>query len=471
MKSKYPGSFWILLAAPVILLILVRILGFDGLFGQDTYAYTKYSEDLRSLCTKGIKPGFFFWPPGYSLSSFLLFFLPAHVSLQFISTLSLSGCLFYLYRLILHSYPGTSAHHVIAYLFLFCLGAPYFLRNAIVNSSDMLACFCICGSVYHSLTFKNKNLAIDLILFFIYFAYGVITRYLVFLVILPYFLDLLYALFNLKFKKEYVLALIPILLCGLLYAYCKGLNLHFLNHQALETWNIKYYFSKTINSPEGQLNYMFPNIIFSLYPFFHPGFCYLGFLFLFFSNIKLKRNTATLHFISIAMFILFIAGNYFQNPRHLLVIYPLVLISIYPGYEKVSRFLSTKKLGIIFTVMLIIQSALSIRAIYPSFDRNKLEKEITAYVAHLGNENGQRLYSFDISNAVEYRQDQFKVVNLYDTVYSDFQKNSFALINESAWASQWRDKNVMINVHNLRSRYALRVIKEFRKGWVLYQIE
>ena len=158
MKSKYPGSFWILLAAPVILLILVRILGFDGLFGQDTYVYTKYSEDLRSLCTKGIKTWFFLAAWLFTLVHFA--FLSSGpckpVIHQYVEPIRLfySICISYL---ILHSIRVHRLHHVIAYLFCSVSELPIF-KKCNCKQFGYTGMFCICGSVYHSLTFKIKIL-------------------------------------------------------------------------------------------------------------------------------------------------------------------------------------------------------------------------------------------------------------------------------------------------------------------------
>lgn len=54
--------------ASALLLLLVRLaLPFDGLYGQDAYAYFRHSRSLWSLLLQGEPPPIFLWPSGYPL--------------------------------------------------------------------------------------------------------------------------------------------------------------------------------------------------------------------------------------------------------------------------------------------------------------------------------------------------------------------------------------------------------------------
>jgi len=60
-------SLLLLLFAGGILLrlLLLTPTGFDGLYGQDAYAYYDFAGELRAALNQGRAPGDFFWPLGY----------------------------------------------------------------------------------------------------------------------------------------------------------------------------------------------------------------------------------------------------------------------------------------------------------------------------------------------------------------------------------------------------------------------
>src|SRR5689334_7853123 len=56
-----------LVAVPAVVAITSR--GFDGLYGQDAFAYTDYAlGPLRTALAAGRLPPPFFWPPGYPIA-------------------------------------------------------------------------------------------------------------------------------------------------------------------------------------------------------------------------------------------------------------------------------------------------------------------------------------------------------------------------------------------------------------------
>ena len=75
---------WILF--PVLLLIFNLLTGFNGLYGQDSFEYLRYSRELHEYLSGGELPGTFFWPVLYPLSGAVVsFFLPDVLSLQVVS--------------------------------------------------------------------------------------------------------------------------------------------------------------------------------------------------------------------------------------------------------------------------------------------------------------------------------------------------------------------------------------------------
>ena len=131
--STYDG---ILLAIPLFLCLLLRFFGYDGNSGQDSYAYTGYTQALQNWMHTGIKPISFFWPPGYPLVGAVLSlgFLPASAILQFVSSISLGITLLYLYRLTLKlSTEDTVAKSSFLFFLIWGLFAPFVFRNSVAR--------------------------------------------------------------------------------------------------------------------------------------------------------------------------------------------------------------------------------------------------------------------------------------------------------------------------------------------------
>lgn len=68
------------LISPIFILVLFilihLILDFDGLYGQDSYEYLRYTKALHFYFKTGIPPGDYFWPLFYPIigSIFSFFF-------------------------------------------------------------------------------------------------------------------------------------------------------------------------------------------------------------------------------------------------------------------------------------------------------------------------------------------------------------------------------------------------------------
>jgi hypothetical protein len=106
LKHKFETG---LLFIPVFAFIGLRILGFDGLYGQDSYEYLRYSIEIKKFFLTGIHPGHSYWTAGFPILAALFSFLfPANLSIQLVSFLSLYGVLYFTWRLIMLLYKEHS---------------------------------------------------------------------------------------------------------------------------------------------------------------------------------------------------------------------------------------------------------------------------------------------------------------------------------------------------------------------------
>ena len=65
---------------PLLVFVYLRWQGFDGLYGQDSYEYLRYTERMKAFFLGGAYPGDLVWPKGYLLLCAALSFVPAVLS-------------------------------------------------------------------------------------------------------------------------------------------------------------------------------------------------------------------------------------------------------------------------------------------------------------------------------------------------------------------------------------------------------
>lgn len=466
--KTYQTLIWTL-SIPLLILLLIRTLGFDGLMGQDSYEYLRYTEQIKQFYLTGTHPGSFFWPKGYSLVAGLLaLIMPSNIAIQLITALSFSGTLWFTHRLIklVHSTNKNSTLFLVVAL----LFSPYFLRAGLNSMSDMLSIFCLTGSFYFGLSyFKNANFN-TLLLCVVFGVYSIFTRYVAIIPISILFVSVLFFWFkNIKFSHLFTL-IVPAIFMGI-HVYFEANETSFLKHEFLMTWDILNAHKKSFIISDGALDYLFPNIIYALSPFFHPGFFFLGgvlgLFYLYKNRPPFSLNYSILIGVAIFSYALFLSGIPFQNNRFLTLTYPLAIVLLYAPFNYfLERFILFKKP--IIGTFLLLQIVLSARALYPSYQLNRLEKKIATQLIPF---QKQTLYSFDIDIALQGRGLNFDYKNLWIKEYSSFEPKALVLFNEEKLKKQWDGKNPMINWDTIKKNHQPKAITQFENGWKLYRIE
>lgn len=469
LYKTYKTEFW-LLVIPLFAFIIFRLLGFDGLLGQDSYEYCRYTEKIKTFYLTGVHPGGFFWPKGYPLMAGLFaLVLPINISLQLVTVICLSGTAWFTNKFIKLIHPTNT--NSLLFVVIALLFSPYFLRAGLIAMSDMLAAFCLVGSFYYGLSYFRKNKLSTLILCVLLAFYAVFTRYPAIVPLSILLVSLIVFWFkNIKLSHLFVL-IIPAIFIGL-HFYFEANGTNFIKHEFLTTWDILNSYKRSFLIVDGSLNYLFPNIIYVLFPFFYPGFFVFGAVLIFttLKGIRYKNrptNNQLILGLSILLYALFLVGVPFQNTRFLVLTYPLIVVLLYAPFNRLlEQFISYKKITVGF--LIFIQLVFFIRAIYPSYQLNLLEKGMAK---ELQSFEGQTLYSFDIDIAMQGRGLDFNYKNLWVKKYSSFEKGALVLFNEEKLKVQWEGKNPMLNWNNLQHNYQLKTITSLSGGWKLYRIE
>lgn len=161
---------------------------FDGLYGQDAFAYVRYARALWPWLQRGEPLPLYLWPAGYPLLVALVLPLFGDVAVagQAISILSLAAaaaCTYLLCRELLPEPPGGRLAAWVAGLAVALSGDA--LRSGLVDMSDALALACCAAAIWalarYARTWRGRWLAAAAVAL----AWATITRWVCGLLALP----------------------------------------------------------------------------------------------------------------------------------------------------------------------------------------------------------------------------------------------------------------------------------------------
>jgi len=462
--------FWLIL--PVLLLLFNAVIGFNGLYGQDSFEYLRYSRALYDFLTGGPFPGRFWWPPFYPLTGTLLsFILPDTFSLQTVSICGYGLTFFFLRKILDHNHPQ-NGFKISSYLFLFFLLSPFIMRYSSTIMSESLAMAFITGFFYFYLLFiENKNYK-HLLLTVTFGCAAINTRYAASILLLMPGIHVLY-LFIRNFRIKYLVYSFMIILLTFIPNFYLNLyqpgsifgQTHF-NH-----WSFLHYFQRSFSTTDGFLSYALPNIIYVFSSLVHPGFIFGGIVFIIFFKIKnLSSSFMKVAAGTILLYALFLAGLTFQNDRVLILSFPLLLLLFFGSYLEISDRLKEIKKSyyyIILILVIIIQLGLFYRAFRPFYENNRVIKTVSAEMLHY---QDKRIYTFNIDMALKAYGVKNEIINLWEKKLADFKPGSLVLFNYLNSREQWKGMNPMLNWEEMNRDHHLELKENLPGGWALYEI-
>lgn len=451
-------------------MFLFRIIGFDGLYGQDSYEYLRYANAIQTYITDGIHPGNYFWPVLYPTLGSLLGFLfgSTAFALQFLSCLSFSIACVYIFKTIQLLYPKTEFHFY--YVLIFGVFCPFLLKMSLIVMSDALTLAFVVLTFYFFFKSYHKNTSLTPI--FIFATCALMTRYASIFITFPVILYTLYLVWKRKqFLQLGLASLLSLVVIIPFLIFQWNALFEASSNPFLKMWSVGNYFQSSFTTQDGTTSYTFPNIIYTLYVLFHPGFIFLGSIL---SIIALRNYKSLFSFhqkillICSALYIFFLAGIPFQNPRVLGLVFPLILIGLFPAFVRLMQLKNIKRMviaiGIFFVALQLFFFSMTFKLI---FERTIIEKELATMIKPY---EGETLYSFDVDLAMEGRGLDFKYKNMFLERYKKFQANDLILFDPARYQTQWKDKTPMQNWEFIEQNYQVKVLETHSEGWKLYQI-
>ncbi|MBL7892937.1 MAG: hypothetical protein JNL63_09930, partial [Bacteroidia bacterium] len=457
----------------LLLSLFAKIIDFNGLYGADSYEYVRYSIALKDYLTHGIAPGKFMWPVIYPFAGALLSILLSPVqSLQLVSIVAFAAALIYIFKIINLIFPEAKTSNTI-YTILFCLLSPYFLRLSFCVMSDMLAIAFCTASLYHTLkhrfSYEKKEFIYSVILAIL----AVLTHYSSFIILtIP-----LIVLTVDHYKKSTFtaftisIALISVALIVIILVQPE-IFLNAFYHPLLQKWSFTNFINSEFNFEDGLHTYEFPNIIFVLFPFVHPGFCFAGLLFLPMTIESFRKQRIMLLIaLSLLIYLLFLAGTPNQNIRLLTMAFPLVIIIYFMTFHRllISVFNSKGKKALLVGSIIVLQTTLFFFAFKGIRTMNKTERSLCEKLMRY-NMAHYPIYTFGMDGAIRTYGIRNKTINLWSTKVTTLPQGAFILINERELNQQWQGKLPMLNWEYIRRNYQPYPTGIKEGNWMLYGI-
>jgi Dolichyl-phosphate-mannose-protein mannosyltransferase len=461
----------LLIFLPVILFILIRfIAGFNGLYGQDSHEYYRYSRAILNYFKTGNSPGDYFWPVYYPiLGAIMGLVINNLLSLQLISILSLSGSLLLLYKILDQSFE--KKNHITIYLIIVFFLSPYVFRNSVVVMSDMLTVFCITASFYFFIEYLKIGRLNQIILFSIFSLLAVLTRYAAAVIVfIPSVIILIEIVKKKKFTHLLTAVLITITVAIPHILIRKTNSTEFLGHVWLQRWSVLNFFRKDFVTPDGTEHFRLTNLINAFSNIYYPTYLVFGILLLPFLRKKFSKiKSWSVSLVVITVYALFLAGIPYQNQRFFLLSSPFVVILLFPAFQNAMSLFNNKKhlKYLILSLMVIAQLFFCIYFFSSAYNRNILEKKVAKFV---NEDTHQNVYTFDVDVSFMSYGVNKNVINMWKERSDKFRNNSIVIFNEEKFQVQWAGMNPMLNWQKIKSNYHLNELRDFGNGWKAYEM-
>lgn len=465
--------------------------GFDGLYGQDAYAYFDYSTTSVRQSLQHLQPlPAFFWPPGYPVLVALASFVvgPTPLAGQLVSLLM--GALVPLFTVLLarELWPEDELTAVLAGAVAAVAGQLW--QSSIVVMSDTAGLALATFSAWALVRYVRRGAIGWLVAASAALAVATLSRWIYGLVGLPFGV---YALLQLIGTKRPLAAPVVVgmgvfaLIVGpIVGPSLVGLISHpatpaaFAGNFQVYSWSPLNALRRDFFTADGHLKYTQPNGLY--YAIAPANLAYFGPVLAAFALVgvwRARRWPLPLIVLVVgwaAIVYVFHAGAPWQNFRFALAYLPPLAILVAAGLGYV-RHLRDVRLRAFVAVCalggLLTTSADAVRLVEGFIDRKTDELALVHWIQSAAPADAQ-LFSFGPTLA--FRQySSFPTTDLYDVNPTDIgallskPSPAYVLLDESSVESQWLDQAPSNNFHFLRDGPGLTLVGS-QQGYTLYRV-
>lgn len=463
--------FSLLFFSLILLFVLYFQINYNGLYGQDSYEYARYAGEWKLFFQGEGEPGSFFWPLLFPVFGGLLAYvlnIPEPLALQTVSSLSWALASFFLI-LTASKLAKISLFRAVVVVIPLYSFAPYLFRSGFVAMSDHLTILFIVLSLFCYVSYINDKIKLYSLLFFVFTASAVMTRYLAFLVLIIPAIHLFITV--VKNEKWSWLALVVLLsLVPLIpHLWIRQNNpLEFLNHHFVLNWDLGLAFVLPTYSLQLGSVLKLPNILYVLSPFFHPA-CFIGGALLIWYYKKLKwSNIEKTLFFSVLLYLFFLLGIYHQNMRYFVLLAPSVMLISLPVILEFLKRLNLKLKSSVFALIVVIQVGLSSYSLIPNIRNNLFERELSIFYENW-ERPGQTIYTYNTDVSLSYNCKKHNFVSLHQQYSLELKAGQFFMMNKNWLDERFKGLEPEFFYQKVMSADT-EIIHEFDRNWVLYKV-
>lgn len=469
--------------------------GFDGLYGQDAYAYYNYAREFRQAVDEHRSPEPFFWPLGYPVLLALSFALFGTVPLTAQALTLLLGALLsplvYILARQLETQPITAL--IAALLIAFCGQA---VQSSIVVMSDIPALFWATLSTVLLLHYLHTNRRRWLILSALLLALASITRWLYLALIPVWGIVLLLSWRRIRWREilasgaATALVLVPQAAISIHSPY------PVLDHPWVAGWTLENVVSHKFSNEDGQFDYAQINALFYAKPYYDPYYLAPLFApFILFGIWSLRRKPALLALL-LGWALLpyaFLVGIPYQNIRFPLILIPALAALAGIGIKTLLSIITSRRMKIAFVgalahapfllgnfilaLILIPSLCWMLSAAQPiinQFVNNQLRDKAAVQWALQHIPSSSRVYCYGLTEALSTYA-PFEVHELYaetpQTIAAQLAdgKDSYFFSNIWVIENQWAGRPLQTTFHWLRDTPGLNYLDRIG-NYILFKI-
>lgn len=457
----------ILFAIALIVRIgIIALYDFDGLYGQDAFAYFDFAQDIIYFAETGNAPPPFFWSIGYPAQLAIGFAIFGASELTALNLSIIMGSflpvLVYVLGLQLNL---RSAYAFFAGLLMVFSGQA--LQSSLVIMSDIPALFWSLLSIITLLRYIAGHKRRWLVLCAVCVSIAALTRF-VYLTMLPVYGLMLLSHWRHRIRwldllAAAIIGFIPII-PQLIFNQVNPTLL--LNHSWVQGWSPLNIFGQNFVNIDGTFHYEKINALFYTYPMYDVSYLSpLLTLFVFIGIIALiyqKYWIPTLLLLSwIGLPYLFIAGVPYQNIRFSLIFFPAITLLIGISLQFIVD--SSHKIRWILAIVCLIglaHTALTGIDYAKSFvEKHQSEKAIVGWLADKVPSDAT-LYTFGSTLTLEHYADYNLIEIFYESPNTLNQRwfrgrADYLLLNIWQIENQWQDRDPQANYHWFRDERGL----------------
>ena len=328
----------------------------------------------------------------------------------------------------------------------------------------------------------------------VFFSLAFYSRYVSVLIFIMPFLWIFFKHFKKQAFYKYGGLIVITALVSLPHILIKTASITTFEHSWLLNWSFENYFKNAFITGEGTRAFKLPNLFFVFFQNFHPRYFYIGFVLIFF----IKRKDFNIIFlIGILSYLLFLAGIPFQNTRFILLSFPLVLMVLFPAFNRLSdkiNFLYTnrqkinkkkelisdknaketnplaglkKKKSLVYLGIMALQLSLLVYSFGNVYTLNKEEKRNVSQINSLSDK--AIIYTSGYEGPLRSYSNK-RVFGLWTDSISHYH-SGVLMINDSQMKDPHLPPVIKYNYKVLKSKPNLTLLKTLDQGWRLYEIQ